>query len=262
MNKEVERIRQSIRQRKKERQSKREPISFVRPEIITDEERHGFHTEPLYQNELSKKKKKDRSNVTSVFIQFFGALIFIAFTAFVFQSEWSLLDKPKKLLEGALTEPFPFATVYDWYVESLGEPIALTPKYTTPTLSDHGLIVPVVGEVIESFHVNGTGVEIMPTGEREVRAVEQGIVIFAGKTKEMDRTIKVQHPDRSVTTYGKLSDIHVHLFQRVSPNEIIGRVNPEETRESFFFSIEKQNGYVDPIDIINVDGKTTIENEK
>lgn len=97
----------------------------------------------------------------------------------------------------------------------------------------------------------------MPPRESEVRAVDKGIVIFAGNTKETERTVMIQHADRSVTTYGKLSNVHVHLFQTVHANEVIGRIDPKETEETLFFSIEQKNGYIDPVKVINVDGKQT-----
>lgn len=258
MNKQIKQIRQSIRERKKQRHFERQvkqPI--VRHETITDEERHGFYNETFHQEAPTKKGEEIRIFSSSLGLQFFGALLFIGFCAFIFQTELRTLEKPKQLLEEALTEHFPFAAVHDWYVQTLGAPLSLVPQETAPTLSDQSFIVPVVGEVVESFNVNGTGIQIMPPRESEVRAVDKGIVIFAGNTKETERTVMIQHADRSVTTYGKLSNVHVHLFQTVHANEVIGRIDPKETEETLFFSIEQKNGYIDPVKVINVDGKQT-----
>src|SRR5690625_247145 len=105
MNKQIKQIRQSIRERKKQRHFERQvkqPI--VRHETITDEERHGFYNETFHQETPTKKGEEIRIFSSSLGLQFFGALLFIGFCAFIFQTELRTLEKPKQLLEEALTE--------------------------------------------------------------------------------------------------------------------------------------------------------------
>src|SRR5699024_6160821 len=155
----------------------------------------------------------------------------------------------------ALEENFPFATVHDLYVEHLGKPLSLVPNTETVSSTVHNLEdLPLVGEVVESFSTNGTGIHILPRSASYVHAFNKGIVVYAGSRSDTDKTVVIQHADRSETTYGKLSTIDVHLYELIDVNDIIGSVNPGEAEETFYFSIEQPSGYVDPVEVINVDG--------
>lgn len=95
---------------------------------------------------------------------------------------------------------------------------------------------------------------ISPESKDFVRAMNNGIVIFAGSKNDTDKTIIIQHPDRSESTYGMLSSIDVHLYQMVDANQVIGTKIPTEESSMVFFSIEKANHYIDPAKVIRVDG--------
>src|SRR5690606_14987800 len=115
------------------------------------------------------------------------------------------------------------------------------------------LALPVSGNVIETFQTNGKGITIAPTETTSVQALREGIVIFSGKKSETNKTIVIQHADKSTTTYGFLSSIDVHLYQIVDANQRIGEFNPTDANEVVYFSIEKNNEFVDPVQVIEVD---------
>lgn len=257
MDKKLNKIRKSIKARKfsRHRESLHEQKNIPK-QLISDEERHGIQTDLIHHTTKSKKSKQTKSRLaSSFFYQLFGAVALFLGSIFIIKGDFQLLNKPEALLRSAYEETFPFATVHDWYVRYLGMPLALLPKTEqASSLIDQPSGMPLNGEVVESFSTNGTGIHIMPENETYVQAVNKGVVIFAGTNSETDKTIIIQHADRSETTYGKLTTIDVHLYQLVDMNQVIGTINPEETEETLFFSIEQNARYVDPVKVINVDG--------
>src|SRR5699024_11487013 len=112
--------------------------------------------------------------------------------------------------------------------------------------------LPVSGNITQSFEENGSGIMITPKEVEPVVAWLDGVVIFAGNDRDLERTVIVQHSDMSKSTYALLSTVDVHLYQFISAGDKIGTFNPTETEETLYFSIEKDNEYIDPIRVINV----------
>ncbi|HZW67862.1 MAG TPA: M23 family metallopeptidase [Pseudogracilibacillus sp.] len=254
MDRKINEIRKSIKNRKslqKKAQAMTKEESLY--EMITDEERQGAYHE-LSHLEQKEHKRHEKSTPRLFFYQLFAAVGLFFLSALLIKSDLASFNKAEHLLRGAFQENFPFATVHEWYVQHLGIPLSLVPEARTASTVQEGYQMPLEGEVVESFTSTGKGIEILPKEDSSVRAVDKGIVIFAGRVNETDKTVVIQHGDRSETTYGKLTSIDVHLYEVVNVHDVIGRVDPAETEESFFFSIEKQSGYVDPIKVINVDG--------
>lgn len=115
------------------------------------------------------------------------------------------------------------------------------------------MALPVNGNITETFQTNGTGIMITPEETTNVTSIQEGVVIFAGNDRETNKTITIQHADGTVTNYGNLSSIDVHLYQFIAGNQQIGSFTPEADNETVFFSIEKNNDYVDPVQVIQVD---------
>lgn len=224
-------------------------------ETISDEERHGLYNDGLHAEVTSNSNRKGNMFRSTFFYQLFGSIVLFFASLLIINGDVPLFAKPEQLLRVALEENFPFATVHHLYVEHLGKPLSLVPETETASSAGHNLEnLPLAGEVVESFSTNGTGIHIMPMSESYVHAFNKGIVVFAGSRPDTDKTVVIQHADRSETTYGKLSAIDVHLYELVDVNDVIGSVNPDEAEETFYFSIEQPSGYVDPVEVINVDG--------
>lgn len=86
-----------------------------------------------------------------------------------------------------------------------------------------------------------------------VAALSEGVVIFAGKKQDTDKTVIIQHADGSTSTYGFLSSIDVHLYQVVNSKQRLGEFTPTTDNEMVYFAIEKDNEFVDPVQVIEVD---------
>jgi stage IV sporulation protein FA len=253
MKKGVKKVRKSIEQRKKLRGhpykegSKKQIIS----NLPQEEEKHGYL--PVFTDTSSSGSSKKDKAVSGMFLK--GTLSIMLFfgAALLWQADTEMLESPKRWSSIALTQEFPFAKVNLWYQETFGSPLAFRPPAERIAGSDDVLALPVNGNVTETFQVNGKGIMIEPGETAEVAALQDGIVIFAGNDRETNQTIIIQHPDGSNTTYGFLSSIDVHLYQYVSNNQRVGQFSPTEDSETVYFSIKKDNDYIDPVQVIQVD---------
>lgn len=254
MDKGVRKIRAGIKRRKQVRWKTEGSSRNEFPPLISEEEKHGFD---MPVSDISSKMPipiRQEQKKSGAFRQAVLSLCLFLFCTILFKTSVLPFDGAKVFVEDALQDEFPFAKAHHWYVETLGAPLALTPKLPTSP-GDNSLLssIPIHGEVVETFASNGTGVMISPSEATNVHAWKQGVVIFAGNDKATDKTVVIQHPDGSKTTYGLLSTIDVHLYKFVGLNERIGTFEPTESEEVAYFSIEKDKQFIDPSEVIRVD---------
>ncbi|WP_010651041.1 M23 family metallopeptidase [Oceanobacillus massiliensis] len=250
MDKDIRKIRKSIEQRKKSRgrapDSTKKQLLSLSPE---PEERHGYY--PVYtgSGELEGKGSPAAriavKGILSVML-FFG-------TALVWQVDSDALQKPKEWTNQALTDEFPFARANMWYKQAFGRPLSLSPNPVAEVDQSQSMALPVNGNITETFDANGTGIMIEPGETSNVSTIKEGVVIFAGNDKETNKTVTVQHADGSVSSYGNLSSIDVHLYQFISASQAVGSFTPSSESEMVYFSIEKNDDYIDPVQVIQVD---------
>lgn len=254
MDKGVRKIRARIKRRKETRFKTEGNERKGLPLMMSEEEKHGFAM-PIEDISgktpvFTKKKKQNGHVVRQVALSF---ILFIA-CAIVFKTSFIPFHGAKTFVEDALTEEFPFAKVHHWYVETLGAPLTLTP--TVPTSTGENIAssaMPIPGEVVETFATNGKGIMISPNEETNVHAWKQGVVIFAGNDEVTNKTVLIQHPDGSKTTYGLLSTIDVHLYEFIETNEQVGTFEPKAEQEVAYLSIEKDKQFIDPSEVMRVD---------
>ncbi|MBM7572033.1 M23 family metallopeptidase [Aquibacillus albus] len=253
MRRDIYKVRKSIAKRKREKSLTSNMSvpkkSFVNHVFPQDEEKHGYM--PISESVSSSKSMKDTFVASFLMKSILAAVLFFGVAIFMrMEGEW--LNTPKQWTSNALTEEFPFATVNAWYQKKFGSTLALTPN--NGQNSENPATLPVNGTVSQSFEMNGEGIMIKAEGATKVTAVEQGTVIFAGNDSKTNKTVVIQHPDRSKTIYGNLSSIHVHHYQFVASNAIIGEFEPSEANASnVYFAIEKDNQYLDPVKVMQVD---------
>lgn len=260
MAREIRKVRKSIKARKKTRQLNQMSHEAIPSYILTDEEKYSSYPELSYEVNKNDKKRAttftfNNNKLSFAFINkaILSVALFI-FSFFMLKTEFVTMERPKQLLLQSLQDEFPFAMVHEWYVEHLGIPLSLVPQERMVIeFPDDPLDTPITGEVVESFQTNGTGIMISPENESRIHAVNKGIVIFAGNKNGTDKTVVIQHADGSETTYGMLSTIDVHLYQIVETNQVIGTKDPSDENKAVFFSIEKENHYIDPAKVIRVD---------
>ncbi|MFB1051667.1 peptidoglycan DD-metalloendopeptidase family protein [Paraliobacillus sp. JSM ZJ581] len=254
MKKNVEQIRKEIARRKQKKSStaprKINNLSTSSVKyFLDDEEKHGYM--PTYG---SLSQSSDKHKLFSAFLlkTMISAIIFMFFTI-SHQIDQSWLSKPKRWATAALTEEFPFATVNHWYQQQFGSPFAFVSKDTT-TSTEPVSALPVNGTISESFQVNGQGIMIKANDPLKVFSMNKGTVVFAGNDRKTNKTIIVQHPDKSTSIYGNLSDIHVNQYQFIKANQQIGMFTPSKDNEKeLYFAIKKNNQYLDPVQVIQVD---------
>lgn len=252
MNKGLDKVRKSIIRRNKMRnlQVNRHRVDKEIPIFPQVEEGHGFISS--HPNHLSKGKETS-SMFSHLFIKGILSLMLFFGVFLLFQSDNGLLAKPKIWTSHLMTEEFPFARVHQWYQQTFGTPLALSPESEQVVGKTESFALPVTGNITQTFEENGSGIMITPKGTAPVLAWLDGVIIFAGNDRDKEKTVIVQHADMSKSTYAFLSTVDVHLYQFISAGERIGTFNPTETAETVYFSIEKDNEYIDPIRVINVD---------
>ncbi|WP_010531122.1 M23 family metallopeptidase [Lentibacillus jeotgali] len=250
MKKGVKDVRKSINQRKKMRGTagKNSTKQILSSSLPQEEEKHGYF--PVFTDDSGPSKPSD-GRITGFAIKgVLSAMLFLS-TALLFQTDSELLSAPKEWTANTLTEEFPFASVNQWYQETFGAPMAISSSQSPD--QGEALAFPVNGSVSETFQVNGTGIKLAPEQETAVSALQGGVVTFAGNDQETGKTVVVQHADNSETVYGNLSSIDVHLYQFINRGQKLGIFTPDTNNKNVYFAIEKNNSYVDPVQVIQVD---------
>ena len=256
MKKDIVQVRKEIAKRKQSKLPSM-PSNGNRPykqnlanHITQDEEKHGYMSTFYPTADKSENESKFFSSV-ALKTSIAGILFFVI--ALGNQMDSNLLTKPKEWTTSALTEEFPFATVNQWYQQKFGSPFALTSQDQLASITD-APVLPVNGIISQPFQANDKGVWITTDKTSHVYAMEPGVVLFAGNDKETNKTIIIQHADKSKSIYGNLSDLKVNQYQFVNGNQVIGEFTPTDTNASkIYFAVKKDNQFLDPVKVIQVD---------
>jgi len=251
MQRKIKHIRRSIKQRRVHKKiPKRKTSPYLTTNFLAEHEKHG--DVQLYPTYPISQKRKQRTFSLTV-LKGILALLLFGLSFVVFKTNFLHISEPKDWLEKQLTKEFPFATVNAWYYNRFGRPLAFNPQINEVLHGSEPMALPVLGEVSEPFHLNGEGIKISPDAVTPVKAWEDGIVIFSGNDRTTKKTVTIQHADQSQTSYGYLSTIDVHLYQYVAAGQAIGMFHPAEENNEIYFSIEKDDSFIDPIQVIQVD---------
>lgn len=254
MNKAVQKVRQSIAKRNNMRHvvKSNKARQQIIPPLPQEEEKHGYYA--VFQDDQQPAASSEKfSFVGQFFLKGVLAAILFFVVAILMQTNIPILEKPKQWTSHVMREDLPFASIHQWYQEAFGSPLAFSLQTNQPVTDSEIDSLPVMGNVTQSFQSHGSGIMIDPEGPASVSAWRDGIIVFAGNDRETNKTVVVQHADRSKTTYGYLSTIDVHLYQYVAKHQEIGTFDPTHDNSSVFFSIEKNQTYLDPIQVITVD---------
>ncbi|UOQ46253.1 M23 family metallopeptidase [Halobacillus salinarum] len=251
MKRDIEDVRRNIASRKKKKVHTSHSKSMTTMQPPQDEELHGFP--PIvtgYTERVKRETGKIRSN--QLILQLvFSALLFVTVAAGE-RTNIPLVDKPEQWVSNQLQQEFPFAKVMAWYSDRFGNPLQLVQKEEPKKATD--LALPVNGTVTKSFQSDGKGIVMSATDGSNVKAVKAGTVIFAGNDPESDKTVIIQHADGTNTIYGYLSSINVHLYEFVDAQSELGSVKSTEGQAAqFFFAVQKDKQYLDPVQVIKVD---------
>lgn len=254
MKRDIKQIRKEITRRKQ----RRLPATYYQQSsrsndgarlFVEEEEKHGYLPSTGKFTSLSES---NRTIPMFLLKSMVAAIIFLLIVLTQhFNQPW--LAEPESWATSALTEEFPFATVNEWYQNQFGSPLALVSNTNSNNI-ESSFALPVNGTISESFQTNGNGILISTEEDAKVYAMDSGTIIFAGNDRQTNKTIIVQHPDKSQSIYGNLSDIKVNQYQFIQENQVIGSFEPtEQNANQLYFAIRKNNQYLDPVQVIQVD---------
>lgn len=232
MRRDINQVRQALAKRKTEKLKAIKSRSMSRP----------------IKSATSKIQTKDKQSEqkTPVFVKQLIASGFI-FLAVLFINQF--ITPASQWVTNQLREDFPFASVHVWYQEQFGSPLGFFIE-NEPVPVSNQVAVPVSGIVNSAYDLKGQGVMIEASDQPEVYAIDQGTVLFAGNDRKTNKTVVIQHPDRTKSTYGFLAEINVRPYQFIQANQEIG-VSSSET--PVYFSLQKGSVYLDPVEVISID---------
>lgn len=187
-----------------------------------------------------------------------AALCLFLLIAVMFKHPSAKLDDARSFVRETMNKEFQFASVSNWYEKKFGKPIAFLPeesKSKSKTENEelaNQYDLPVMGKITESFESNGEGIILETGAESKVEAMNEGVVIFAGKKDDLGKTVVIQHSDKSESWYGQLASVDVKLYETVEKGKEIGKVTKSEdgTKGSFYLAVKKDDAFIDPKKVI------------
>ncbi|MEH7249898.1 M23 family metallopeptidase [Neobacillus niacini] len=254
-----EEIRRRIAKRKKETGSTSRKGPEREINWPGDDEKYGFNHYSSYEagkddviHPLFKKE-------VFIFKILASAVLFLVI-AILFRENSSTFAPARDFVMKTMEQDFKFATVSKWYEDQFGKPLALLPFTDEKKEGEKNVVekerdVPVFsGKVLENFEKNGQGIMIETTKGAPVEAMNEGNVVFAGVKEDTGKTVIIQHPDQTQSTYGNLNEIKVSLYEFIATETVVGTASEstgeDKTKGTYYFSIKKGDNYIDPIQVI------------
>ncbi|MCG3085984.1 M23 family metallopeptidase [Anoxybacillus sp. LAT_35] len=241
MSDRIEHIRKRMAKRKKQREryvqtmltNWSEDEKYGNPTVVTYD---GDREPPLFRKDIFLLKS------------FLAAMLFFS-VAILFQYDSPKMEEARTFVKQVMEEDFQFATVAQWYENTFGKPLAFfqTKKQQETTAATYAF--PASARVVETFEHNGQGVVIETN--QAIKAVEEGIVVFAGVKEPYGKTVIIQHADGSETWYGKLSAISVKLYDFIEAGKEVGKAEANNQKSVFYFAVKKGDRFIDPVQVIS-----------
>lgn len=241
MSDRIEHIRKRIAKRKKERER------YVQTMMTnwSEEEKYGNPTVVTYDGEREPPLfRKDIFLLKS----FLSALLFFG-VAILFQYDSPKVEGARTFVKQAMAKDFQFATVAQWYEKTFGKPLAFFHVNKQQETTTAAYAFPASARVVETFEHNGQGIVIET--DQAIKAVEEGIVVFAGVKEPYGKTVIIQHADGSETWYGKLSAISVKLYDFIEAGKEVGRAETNDHKGLFYFAVKQGDHFIDPVQVIS-----------
>jgi stage IV sporulation protein FA len=253
MNERIAEIRRRAAKRKRTRQNQ-----LTKPKTsyaMRDEEKYGGTGYSYYEGGPDGNKEHPLFNKELFLFKILASAILVLVVAIMFQNPSSALEKPKQFVSNTMGHSFQFAAFSNWYEEQFGKSLALLPLPNNANQEkvDSDFVVPASGKVFESFESNGQGVMVETLAHSNVEAMNGGTVTFVGNKKETGKTVIIQHADNTYTWYGQLGDVEVKLFDFIKTGDVIGKTTVLEdgSKGMFYFAIQKDNEFIDPMQVIS-----------
>lgn len=185
------------------------------------------------------------------------SLFLLSFTFLLYKTDIPYTAAAKDFVGQVMTREYNFQGMMAIVEKYAGGPLALIPSFEQQAkgqpqavwnqVSPKELFTPVTGTISAPFFLDGRGIQIEAPAGSEVKAVDQGWVVFVGEKEGIGQTVVVQHENQMQAWYGSLDQIEVIEQDWVQPGQVIGKSKEGNT---VYFSVEMNGQFVDPTSVI------------
>ncbi|WP_134700028.1 M23 family metallopeptidase [Ammoniphilus sp. YIM 78166] len=185
------------------------------------------------------------------------SLFLLSFTFLLYKTNIPYSSAAKDFVGQVMTREYNFQGMIGMVEKYAGGPPSILPSFGQQAkgqpqpvwnqVSPKKLLAPVTGTISAPFFLDGRGIQIEAPAGSEVKAVDQGWVIFVGEKEGIGQTIIVQHENQMQAWYGSLDQIEVTVQDWVQPGQAIGKSKDGRT---VYFSMEMNGHYIDPTSVI------------
>ncbi|MGM9930358.1 peptidoglycan DD-metalloendopeptidase family protein [Pradoshia sp.] len=250
-------VRRRIAQRRKNREKN---LGYQKREaqrespILADKELDwGAENMVVYDEGIKSPPNKVFIKKEWMLFQVLASTCLVLVMAIVYRTSAPWTDDARELIGGVYEQEFQFASVVNWFDETVGQPFAFLPENADKE-KEEDFSMPASGTIMESFENNGQGVIVKTAAAASVGTVKEGVVIYAGEKEEYGKTVIIQHADKSESWYGSLESIDVSLYEQVKKGAKLGRVQASEEEEGkgeFYFALKSEGRFIDPGEVIS-----------
>ncbi|WP_400242635.1 peptidoglycan DD-metalloendopeptidase family protein [Niallia sp. JL1B1071] len=249
-------VRKKIEKRRKERARIEKNIDS-RVLWSDEEESHDYRFTNKEENYPTKVHPLFRKDL--FMLKILGAAILFLAVAIIVDHPSAKLAKVENSLRQVMSQEFNFMVVTDWYEDKFGKPLAFLPEQKeqvqdTEQLQQYALSAS--GKVLEEFQKNGQRIAIETGTDTTVQSFNEGQITFIGEKEGFGKTVVIKHSDQSESWYGNLEEVDVKLYENIKKGTKVGSASRYEGDEElglFFFAIKKNDDFIDPLQVIEIE---------
>ncbi len=253
-------VRKRIAERRKNRErmmnvSKRKERP-VWPEMENEKEWESENVF-VYEEGVNQHKKPPIINKDWILFRILASVCLVLCMAIIYRTSAPWTHTAKTALDQVYQKEFQFATVSNWFENTVGKPFAFLPEDSVKKAknddTDSHFATPATGTIMKSFVKDGQGVLIKTTNSTSVDTIKEGVVIYAGEKETHGKTVIVQHSDKSESWYAHLQEIDVNLYEQIKKGTKVGKVSPsdEPGKGEFYFALKANGKFIDPNEVIS-----------
>lgn len=210
------------------------------------------------QEETWGDKENPAVEVRSGFlVKLLLSLFLLSFTFLIYKTELPFTAQAKDFIGQVMTREYNFQGTMALIEKYIGHP-SILPTFETQmkgspqpvwnqVSSPKKYVLPVEGIISAPFFLDGRGIQIEAAQGSEIKAVDQGWVVYVGPKEGLGQTVIVRHEDQLQTWYSSVEDIQVAEEDWVQPGQVIGKAKEGNT---VYFSMEMNGQFIDPASVI------------
>lgn len=253
-----------VRKRIAERRKNRVRVSKVHKKyessswpVMENEKEWGAENVFVYEEGMDQHTRPPFINKDWILFRILASVCLVLCMAIIYRTSAPWTEKARTTLENVYQQEFQFATVSNWFEDTIGKPFAFLPedshKGANNEATDDHFAAPATGTIMQSFVKDGQGVLIKTSNSTSVDTIKEGVVIYAGEKETHGKTVIVQHPDKSESWYARLQEINVSLYEEIKKGTKVGRVSPsaEPDKGEFYFALKANGKFIDPNEVIS-----------